>query len=324
MPTAAFILLRILNAGGLHPRDTLLRALHLSPGELDACVCALRERGVTVQVDAAGYRLAEPVDLLDAASLAGCLQQRGSHVHVKVHEQCMSTNATLLARASVDEIHAQALVCELQTAGRGRRGKAWQSGLADSLTFSLGWRIALPVQSLGGLSLAVAVACAHGLAGLGIDDVAVKWPNDLMRAGAKLGGILIEIARSGDDSTDVVIGIGMNIRAHDALQTNIDQPITDISAVGRTTPSRQLVLVSVLHELETGLRQFERGGFRAFKNEWLRLHAFEGRRVRMAMDEQQSIEGLASGVADDGALLLLTDGGVRRFHAGEITLREAA
>ena len=313
----------MLNAGGFHPRDALLRTLHLSSDELDACARALRARGVAVQANALGYTLAEAVDLLDAALLASCLRERGSHVCVSVHDECASTNAMLLARASVDEIHARALVCELQTAGLGRRGKAWQSGLADSLTFSLGWRLALPVQALGGLSLAVAVACAHSLAALDVGDVAVKWPNDLMRAGAKFGGILIEIARSEGDCTDVVIGIGMNIRARDALQATIDQPITDISAAGRTPP-RNLLLACVLHELEISLRQFERSGFRAFRNEWLRLHAFEGRRVRMAMNERESIEGLANGVADDGALLVLTEGGMRRFHTGEISLREAA
>ncbi len=322
---AAFTLLRRLNAGGLLSRDALLRALQMPPDEFDACICALREYGVMVRVSAAGcYTLAEPADLLDAGSLASHLHERGAQVRVSVRDECISTNAMLLARVSDDEFHAQALACELQTAGRGRRGKTWQSGLADSLTFSLGWRIKLPVQALSGLSLAVAVACAHSLTALGIDDVAVKWPNDLMRAGAKLGGILIEIARSECDYTDVVIGIGMNVHVRDTLRADIDQRIADMGVAGRAMPSRNLLLAGVLHELEIGLRQFERSGFRAFKSEWLRLHAFEGRRVRMAMNERESVEGLTSGVDDEGALLVLTEGGMRRFHAGEISLREAA
>src|SRR5690606_18908145 len=167
---AVFALLRRLHAGGLHPREELVRALGVSQGELDDCIAALRAQGVAIESTPAGCALRRRVDLLDATALSERLHERDTDLRVTLYDECDSTNARLLAEP---EVHARVICCELQTAGRGRRGRVWRSGLGDALTFSLGWRIDRPVHALGGLSLAAAVTCAGTLEALGIGDVQV-------------------------------------------------------------------------------------------------------------------------------------------------------
>jgi len=304
----------------LHPREELVRALGVSQGELDDCIAALRAQGVAIESTPAGCALRRRVDLLDATALSERLHERDTDLRVTLYDECDSTNARLLAEP---EVHARVICCELQTAGRGRRGRVWRSGLGDALTFSLGWRIDRPVHALGGLSLAAAVTCAGTLEALGIGDVQVKWPNDLMRSGGKLGGILIEVARSTPTYCDVVIGVGLNVRFDAHVRAGIDQPVADL-ADAQTMPSRTLLLAQLLHDLASGLQRYAAHGFPDFKREWLRLHAFQDRPVRLAMNEYDSIEGTARDIADDGALIVATAAGVRHFHAGEITLRGVA
>lgn len=313
-------MLRKLNAGGLHPREELVRALGVTDGEMDACITALRAQGVAIESTSAGCALRERIDLLDVTTLDELLRERDTDMTVTLYDECDSTNARLLA---APEVHARVVCAELQSAGRGRRGRVWRSGLGDALTFSIGWRIARPVHTLGGLSLAVAVTCAGTLEALGIEDMQVKWPNDLMRDGGKLGGILIEVAHSTATHCDVVIGVGLNLRLDERLRAGFDQPVADL-ADAATAPSRTLLLAQLLHDLARGLQRYASHGFLDFKREWLRLHAFQDRPVRLTMNERDSIEGTARDVADDGALIVATAAGVRHFHAGDVSLRGVA
>jgi BirA family biotin operon repressor/biotin-[acetyl-CoA-carboxylase] ligase len=162
---------------------------------------------------------------IDWQSRSAGLTRPGSEQNLHVaasrcnwHDQLASTNATLLHWAA----HAapqRSLVCaEWQGQGRGRRGRSWQSGLGDGLTFSYLWRSARPAAQLSGLSLAVGVALVEGLRAFGLIHAQVKWPNDILIGGAKLAGVLIELA-SDSLSNDVlapcsaVIGIGLNLFA---------------------------------------------------------------------------------------------------------------
>lgn len=325
MQPAAFSLLRTLNAGGFHAREALAHALQISPAAIDDAAAALQAHGVACSSDAArGYALPQSYDLLDAPVIAAALRQRAAAVRVRVCDECASTN-TLMRQCATDEsVHGLAIACELQSAGRGRRGNAWRTGLGEALTFTLGWRFGGPVQTLGGLPLAAAVACLRALDTLGVRGVALKWPNDLMHGGAKLGGILIETMKGPHGCVDALIGVGINVHGADAARGHVAHPVTHVAAIAGEIHSRNLVLAAVLAELEAALLRYARDGFAAFRGEWLRSHAFEGRRVRVVAEGERCVEGVAQGVAEDGALLVHTDAGVRRFHAGEVSLREAA
>ena len=130
------------------------------------------------------------------------------------------------------------LAAEWQTAGRGRRGKAWTAVAGGSLTFSLGWRYEQGAGFLAGLSLAVGVAVVKALEAEGLAGVELKWPNDLVHRHLKVGGILVELNGDALGPSTVVVGVGLNVRLPAEVRRNIEQPVSDLTTVaGRGAPA---------------------------------------------------------------------------------------
>ena len=243
----------------------------------------------------------------------------GAGVEVEVVAETGSTNADLLARAP----HLGAnllLVAERQTAGRGRAGRSWLSSPGGSLTFSLAWRFGAPLQALRGLPLAVGVALAEALVKLDV-TVHLKWPNDVLKDGAKLAGVLIETQAASGGATWAVIGVGLNLALPDALEAQIERPVA--SAPWLAAMERDALMAALLVELAQCLREFEQAGFGAFAARWNRLHAWRGSAVEVIDGGVLLQRGVAAGVDDSGALLLDTAGGRVAVNAGDVSLRQA-
>lgn len=253
---------------------------------------------------------------LDASNIAARLGR--ADVEVRVAAQCASTNAVLLAE---QPRHPVLLAAEAQTAGRGRRGRRWHSAPGAGATFTLARRMHCGTQGLAGLSLAVGVAAARALRSLGAASVALKWPNDLLAGGAKLGGILIETrssARGAETGVLAAIGIGLNCRPVGALADRLGRRVATLDDLVQPPLPRDAVIGTVAREVAAALEAFERGGLAAFADEWRSLHAFEGRRLRVRLDGGASVSGIAEGLAPGGALRLRTRGGLRDIAAGRI------
>ena len=322
MPAETFDLLRLLSDASLHSGAALARELDASPAAVRLALRELEDLGIKlVRARGRGYRLAEPYDCLDAAAVHAQLGAHARHFHLELVDACASTNTLLLERARAGAPAGHVIACELQSAGRGRRGNSWQSGLGGSLTFSLLWRFAQGAAGLSGLSLAAGVAAARALASVGVAEVQLKWPNDLLHAGRKLGGILIELHDDGRDSTAAVIGIGLNIRLHPTLRDTIAQAVTDVASISRQVPQRNRLLAATLIELAQVLEQFAGHGFAPLRQEWIARHAHQGKQVTLSSGDGNTVTGRAAGVAEDGALLLETARGVERFVSGELSLR---
>ena len=266
-----------------------------------------------------GYRLAEPYVCLDAAAVRAQLGREARHFQLELLDACASTNTLLLARARGGAPAGHVIACELQSAGRGRRGNRWQSGLGGSLTFSLLWRFAQGAAGLSGLSLAAGVAVARALASLGVADVQLKWPNDLLHAGRKFGGILIELHGDAPGPTAAVIGIGLNVRLQTTLRDAIAQAVTDVASISKQVPQRNRLLAAALIELAQVLDQFAAHGFAPLRQEWMARHAHQGKPVTLSSGDGKTIAGRAAGVAEDGALLVETARGLERFVSGEVS-----
>src|SRR5262245_32516216 len=127
---------------------------------------------------------------------------------VRVVDRCTSTNAVL---QEVDATGPVLLAAELQTSGRGRHGRRWRSARGAGATFSIRRPMGCAQRALAGLSVAVGISCSRALRAIGARGVTLKWPNDLMAARRKLGGILIE-TRSSPAGSVVIVGIGINCR----------------------------------------------------------------------------------------------------------------
>jgi BirA family biotin operon repressor/biotin-[acetyl-CoA-carboxylase] ligase len=215
------------------------------------------------------------------------------------------------------------LVAELQTRGRGRRGRNWHSGLGGALTFSVLWRFEQGAGFLSGLSLAVGIALARVMRRHGAEEVMLKWPNDVLWRHLKLAGILIELAGDVMGPTVAVIGVGINLRLPEAVKARIDQPVVDLAKIG-IDMDRNRLFAAILAELDMVLRKFSGKGFAPFRHEWDRMHAYQDRMVRLRMPDKTELEGKVEAVAEDGALMIKTRSGTRKFYGGELSLRPAA
>jgi BirA family biotin operon repressor/biotin-[acetyl-CoA-carboxylase] ligase len=288
----------------------------------------LRDAGVAIEAKPGrGYALAQKLDLLDADVIRAALSPaaRARVDGLEVVWSIDSTNSELLRREAPAS-RAIVLLAERQTGGRGRRGRVWASPLAAHLYLSLSRQFGGGLARLGGLSLVAGIATAEALRALGYDGVGLKWPNDVVVAGAdgglrKLGGLLVEGGGEHAGPVRAVIGLGLNVRMPASAAATIDQPWCDLASLAPLEPSRNAVAVAVLERLLDALDEFDREGLAPFLPRYAVLDALAGQYVRIE-GPMTGCEGSALGLADDGALRVRQDDGTERsFHAGEVSVR---
>lgn len=263
------------------------------------------------------------------AAIAAKLGDAARRFDIDILPTCDSTNAVLLARAESGAPSGTVVITEEQTAGRGRRGRSWFASPGDSLTFSLLWRFA-PGTAPAGLSLAVGVAVARAVKGVGAgwpclpgtslreQVTALKWPNDILMDGRKLGGILVELVPGAPHAA--VIGIGLNLRLPASMPDEVRAASAALSTSG-AAPDANDLYAALLGELLTTLESFAAGSFAAIRPQWLAHHAFQDAGVTLSSDFGPPRQGICRGVDTDGALLLDVDGRVERILSGEVSLR---
>lgn len=257
---------------------------------------------------------------LSSERIAALCREAAQPVNINIVEQTGSTNADLLA--SLRELTApMLLIANSQTAGRGRAGRSWLSAPGKSLTFSVAWKLSLPVHALMGLPLAVGVALAEALAMFNV-NVRLKWPNDVLHEGKKLAGILIESASAGQvphDASWAVIGIGINMSVNDTMSAEIGRPVASIPWLAEL--DQDMLMATLLSGLAEALVQFEHEGLSAFTRRWNALHAYTGHAVSIIDNGKVLHEGVAVGVDDTGRFLLDTATGRIAIMAGDVSLR---
>lgn len=316
--------LRLLEDGEFHSGETLGRTLGITRGSVSNALADVDALGLTVhKVHGRGYRLVTPVQWLSRERIVRHLGRQAARFDIDVLGQTGSTNTDMLDRATRGARSGSVLAVELQTRGRGRRGRDWHSSPGGALTFSILWRFEQGAGFLSGLSLIVGIALARALRKYGADNVMLKWPNDLLWRHLKLAGILVELAGDLMGPTVAVIGVGINLRLPDSVKARIDQPVVDLAKIG-VQEDRNRLFAEILGELDSVLRKFSAEGFVPFREEWDQLHAYQDKMVRVRMPDKSEIEGRVQGVADDGALLLHTRSGPRKFYGGEMSLRGTA
>jgi BirA family biotin operon repressor/biotin-[acetyl-CoA-carboxylase] ligase len=314
-------LLRRLADGGWHSGTALAGQLGLGRAAVWKQIQGLARWGVQVEARRThGYRVAGGLDLLNVPRLhellAGSTAARGEIAHF---DTLPSTNAHLLASIGAGQAERVCLA-EHQSAGRGRRGRSWHSPFGRNLYLSVAQAYDSGPAVLAGLSLAIGAALAQLLAGLGVSGLSLKWPNDLLCGGQKLGGILIELQGDTQGPCWAVAGIGLNVNMDDAPGAAIDQPWTSLSRVAGRRWDRTALAAQVVGEIAKVMAAYPAQGLAAWRDAYARFDLLAGQPVQVDWAGEH-IAGVARGIDPSGALLVDCDGVRRALWGGEVTVR---
>ena len=267
----------------------------------------LRELGLEIVVDDQNYCLVPNLPLLNPQQISTALFPYSIHYQPIIS----STNEWILQ--NIPSLKKGDLcVAEYQTAGRGRRGRQWLSPFAGQIIFSFYWTFD-PRKPIEGLSLVIGLAIAEVL------NVQVKWPNDMLFEGRKLGGILVEIANHKNGLMNLVIGVGINVSL--PKQAEISQPYAQLSEIDPDI-DRQALFPTLIQHLYTRLERFEKEGINAeFQQAWKNHNAFFNSEVNV-ITEQRVISGIEQGIDERGYLKVRCGDEIRMFSGGEVSLRK--
>jgi BirA family transcriptional regulator, biotin operon repressor / biotin---[acetyl-CoA-carboxylase] ligase len=318
-------LLELLADGEFRSGERLAGQLGISRAAVWKRMGKLAERGVGIErVSGRGYRVPGGMELLDGARILAGMSgsARGQVSLLELRRVVDSSNAVLLGGLRAGAMrHGAVVFAEQQTRGRGRRGRQWVSPFGRNLYCSFAWRFDAGVAALGGLSLVIGMGALRALARVGVPGVMLKWPNDLVVGGAKLGGILIEIDGEFSGPVTAVVGVGINVSMPADAAAAIGQAWTDLATVCGRHVGRNELASALLDACFGILGEFAEHGFGHFLAEWARVDALAGEQVSVSAGEGSALQGRANGIDADGALRLLTEQGELRLSGGEISVR---
>ncbi|WP_455218920.1 bifunctional biotin--[acetyl-CoA-carboxylase] ligase/biotin operon repressor BirA [Kaarinaea lacus] len=319
-------ILAILADGQFHSGQELADQLGLSRSGVWKVIQNLQSSGIEIfAVQGKGYRLAQPIELLAKDQIHRNIISRRSTFpgEVVVLWEIDSTNSYLSKQRASNADAGMTCLAEVQSAGRGRRGRTWISPLGGNIYLSQLWRFNSGPAQLSGLSLAAAIAVVRVIHQFGIKDAGLKWPNDVLIDGKKLAGILLEINGESNGPTNVVVGVGVNVRLPVALQQEIDQPVTSLEVIlGRSIERNQFV-AQLVCELFEVYERFSERGFSAFVDQWHDLDVYLHKRINLMMPTG-NIQGINRGVNQSGSLQVEYNGQIYSYQSGELSIRGQA
>ncbi|MFA6053512.1 MAG: bifunctional biotin--[acetyl-CoA-carboxylase] ligase/biotin operon repressor BirA [Methylobacter sp.] len=321
-------ILALLADGEFHSGTELSDILGVSRSAVWKQLNGLAELGLQHSaVSGKGYRLDKPLELLDRLEINEAVndQARALISSFEMYDQIDSTNNYLVERSHNDAPSGSICFAEYQTAGKGRRGRQWVSPYGSNIYLSILWRFQQGPAAIAGLSLAIGVAVIRALKQHHVNDIGLKWPNDIYSQGKKLGGILVEVSGETDGPCAAVIGLGLNLYLPEAEAETITQAWTDLSKiVGQDKLFRNKLAGTLLNHLLPVIAGYEGVGIKAYLDEWRGYDCLKGESATLFIAQQQ-FEGVVQGIDDNGMLLIKRpDGNVQIFASGEISFSGSA
>lgn len=322
---------RCLADGRIHSGREVAARLGVSRSAVWKHIRRLGEWGVEVQaVPGRGYRLTQALELLDRARILEQLDAPTASAleALNVLGVTDSTSTRVLALPAPSPGQLRACCAEFQTSGRGRRGRRWLSPYASGLCLSVSWCFETVPADLPALSLAAGLAVRRGLSASREAHLMLKWPNDVVRDGAKLAGILVDVEGESSGPLRAAVGVGVNVTVPPALAAGIVRdggmpPVGLDTALPAGHPGRNEMAARLLNALFAVFAQFSRHGFAPFADEWRRYDYLFGKPVTVRAGST-SYAGTAAGISAAGALLLDNGADIATVIAGDVSLRQAA
>ncbi len=230
-------------------------------------------------------------------------------------QEVASTNDHLFTLDSPEPSKAIVCMAEEQTAGKGTKGRKWQSELGASLIYSIAYVFESDIKDLSALSLAIGVVVQQSLEECSYNGVQLKWPNDLQYQFKKLGGVLVEVKKVGKNF-HLVCGIGINIKSSLDAKT-IGQPFTALEHISNQQVSRNKIAAVLTQGLLNLFSLYPQSGFKHWQAQWQLLHAYQDKKIRVQQSTGE-LNGVARGVDVDGALLLESDSGLQKIISADV------
>ncbi len=256
---------------------------------------------------------------IDAGRIGAQVERLGLAWHYR--DATGSTNADALELYGGSQ-RDLVVFAEAQSAGRGRRGREWLSPPGRNIYCTVGLARELAAPSQGLLSLVTALALRAALqSGAGV-DIDLKWPNDLLHGGRKLGGILIESRALEAGRFLFAIGFGINVHMHADELAALEIPATSVAAVAPRPVDRGELLLAAIASVAGAVRDFDPANAGRWVAEFERADAFHRSEIEVVSGGER-IRGIYDGIEADGRLRLATAGGVELHAAAEISLRPA-
>lgn len=315
----------LLADGEVHSGEELGETLGVSRTAVWKQLKKLEKLGLSLAVvKGKGYQLKRGLELLDASEIQSELSEEAARLmgELDLHRSIGSTNTHAMARANSGNSQAYVCLAEHQSEGRGRHGRRWVSPFARNIYLSVVWEFDGGAAVLEGLSLAVGVAIVQALSENGIDDVQLKWPNDLLWKGQKLAGVLLEMTGDAAGRCQVVVGIGLNVDMLTQEASEVDQAWVGLSSIADRV-SRNTLVASLLSKLLPLLNSYDEKGFAPLRQTWESLDYFRDSEVEIRSGEHVTV-GKVCGVTDSGALRLQNQSGEQLMFGGEASLRGAS
>jgi BirA family biotin operon repressor/biotin-[acetyl-CoA-carboxylase] ligase len=260
---------------------------------------------------------------IDAAAILDALNPgiASRMAELEVFPEIESTNAYLMAQSAPDAGMHRVAIAGHQTAGRGRGEKRWLSAPGSSLCLSIAHTFGERPENLAALTLAIGVAAARALEDSGIEDVKLKWPNDIVSGDGKLGGILVETHHGSQRTASVVVGIGINLDLPAEILDSVDSTWanapTDLRSVLGQSVARESLTAAMIGHIADAFSTFERQGFDAFAESWSERDWLRGRNITVQR-HGRLVKGKAFGIDTDGALIVQGVATATRVISGSV------
>lgn len=239
---------------------------------------------------------------------------------ILIYQSVPSTNDVLWQRFSEGQITPTVCLSETQTAGRGRRGDLWHSPSVGNLYLSIFWPFPAETASEG-LSIAVGITLIETLKSEGINDLQLKWPNDILYKRQKLAGILVE-SRFGKNQ-NTVVGIGLNFKLPTATQNKIHQPTTSLQQLCTEIPCRNRLAGKIIQNMIITLQHFQRRGLTDFLPQWPQYDALLNHSINLISDKD-TLNVIARGINEWGELRYEHQNTVHTLSNSHISIRFAS
>ena len=320
--------LNLLADGKFHSGTELANLMGVSRAAICKQLQGLSNLGIKLTaISGKGYKLERPLQLLSLNHIEHHLTAQTDQLlnRVEIHDMIASTNSYLLEKSQQTSETGLACFAEYQSAGKGRRGREWISPFGSNIYLSILWRYQNGPAFIAGLSLAVGVAVVRALKELGIENVGLKWPNDIYWQAQKLAGILIEVVGESGGPCHAVIGLGLNGFMPQKQAEAITQAWVDLDTIigEKSHILRNRLAAVLLNHMMPVIAEFENVGLSSYLSEWRDYDCMQGKNVNIYMGQQQ-YQGVVDGIDDQGMLLVKDDNNaVKTFASGEVSFRNS-